>query len=69
MEKKASIRIQRPRSNFLDITALIRSLQRAEGNPDCFRKSKGFCERLDCEWRKYCLNPNETGDEEDASSE
>ena len=24
------------KNDFLDITALIRSIQRAEGNPDCF---------------------------------
>jgi hypothetical protein len=41
--------------NFLDITKLVRSVQRAEGNPDCFRKANGFCDRLDCAWYRYCL--------------
>jgi hypothetical protein len=44
-----------PRKDFLDATALIRSVQRAEGNPDCFRKAQGGCHQSDCAWRKYCL--------------
>jgi len=44
-----------PRKDFLDATALIRSIQRAEGNPDCFRKDQGGCQQSDCAWRKYCL--------------
>ena len=42
--------------NFLDITALIRSIQRAEGNPDCFQKGQGYCDQVDCAWRPYCLD-------------
>ncbi|MCK4391188.1 MAG: hypothetical protein KAV83_13230 [Desulfobacterales bacterium] len=41
--------------NFLDVTNLIRSIQRAEGNPDCFRGAQGYCDQLDCAWRPYCL--------------
>ena len=44
-----------PRKDFLDATALIRSIQRAEGNPDCFRQAQGGCDQFDCAWRKYCL--------------
>ena len=33
-------KIPRQRKNFLDITALIRSLQRSEGNIDCFKTGK-----------------------------
>lgn len=44
-----------PQKNFLDITKLVRSVQRAEGNPDCFRKAKGSCDRVDCAWYRYCL--------------
>ena len=40
---------------FVDMTLLIRSLQRLEGNPDCFRRAKNHCDRLDCAWRVYCL--------------
>jgi hypothetical protein len=43
------------RKNFLDTTNLVRSIQRAEGNPDCFRKAKDYCDRMDCTWRSYCL--------------
>ena len=41
--------------DYLDIPALVRSIQRAEGEPDCFRRPKGSCDRLDCQWRRYCL--------------
>jgi len=46
---------QQPANDFLDITALVRSLQRAEGNPDCFQRAEGYCDREDCEWIKYCV--------------
>lgn len=41
--------------DFLDTTNLVRSIQRAEGNPDCFRRAENYCDRLDCSWRPYCL--------------
>jgi len=44
-----------PRKDFLDTTALIRSIQRAEGNPDCFRRAQVGCDQFNCIWRKYCL--------------
>jgi hypothetical protein len=43
---------------FLDVKALIRSIQRTEGNPDCFGKATDTCDRLDCAWRRYCLEKN-----------
>jgi len=43
------------KKDYLDIPALVRSIQRAEGEPDCFRRPKGYCDRLDCQWRRYCL--------------
>ena len=43
------------RKEFLDITKLVRSVQSAEGNPDCFRKAEGYCDRLDCAWYRYCV--------------
>ena len=43
------------RENLPDITHLIRSVQLIEGNPDCFGKSDGNCDRLDCAWRELCL--------------
>jgi hypothetical protein len=38
-----------------DLTHLIRSLQRLEGNPDCFRKAGHHCEQQDCAWQHYCM--------------
>jgi hypothetical protein len=39
----------------VDMGKLIRSVQRLEGNPDCFGKSLGNCDRSDCAWWEYCL--------------
>lgn len=43
------------KTDFFDLTNLIRSIQRAEGNPDCFGRAQSYCHRLDCAWREYCL--------------
>ena len=45
-------------NNYLDITQLVRSIQRAENNIDCFRKGYNDCNQVDCAWREYCLNDN-----------
>jgi hypothetical protein len=44
-----------PRQHYVDITAMIRSLQRTEGLTDCFRRGIADCDQLDCAWRQYCL--------------
>jgi len=43
------------KTSFLDITTLIRSIQRAEGNTDCFQKGIVDCVQVDCKWRPFCL--------------
>jgi hypothetical protein len=48
--------------NFLDITALIRSVQRSEGNFDCFGKCGGRCNRVDCAWYSYCVELTDSFD-------
>jgi hypothetical protein len=45
-------------NDFLDITALIRSIQRVEGNFDCLHRAKEYCDQSDCYWRPYCLERN-----------
>jgi len=45
--------------DLLDVTELVRSLQRREGNPDCFRKAEGSCDQKDCFWRPWCLKSTE----------
>jgi len=39
----------------VDIIAMVRSLQRAAGVVDCFRKGTADCDVINCEWRPYCL--------------
>jgi hypothetical protein len=41
--------------NVPDITRFIRSVQRLEGNPDCFGTAIVACDRTECLWREYCL--------------
>jgi hypothetical protein len=43
------------KKNFLDIVTLIRSIQRAEGNMDCFQMGMIDCDQVDCKWRSFCL--------------
>jgi len=43
------------KKSFLDITTLIRSIQRAEGHADCFQKGIIDCDQVDCKWRPFCL--------------
>lgn len=42
-------------SGYINITDMIRSLQRTEGLNDCFRRSAAYCDQLECAWRQYCL--------------
>ena len=41
--------------DYLDVTRLIRCIQRAEGNLDCFRRIMGDCQENECCWRPYCI--------------
>jgi hypothetical protein len=43
--------------SLLDMTAMIRSLQRSEGEEDCYRRGHEICDRKECPWRRYCLTP------------
>lgn len=36
---------------------LIRRIQRAEGNFDCFGTAKDYCDQLECCFREDCLKP------------
>jgi hypothetical protein len=43
----------------VDLTELIRSMQRSEGNPDCFRLGVDNCDQLNCAWRSLCLEQHD----------
>jgi hypothetical protein len=47
------------KDHFPDLKHFIRSIQHIEGDPDCFGKSNGHCDREDCKWREYCLKERE----------
>ena len=56
------------KKDFVDLTRLIRSIQRREGNPDCFLTGKEDCSQLDCAWREYCLkSPEQVVSEDDTT--
>jgi len=48
--------------DFCDLARLIRSIQRLEGNPDCFGTAGDSCEQTVCAWREYCLKPQGESD-------
>jgi hypothetical protein len=41
--------------DLCDVARLIRSIQRLEGNPDCFGAAGSSCDQTLCAWRDYCL--------------
>ena len=45
--------------DYVNLVNLIRSVQRAEGNNDCYRRGLQQCERMDCVWRDHCLKAPE----------
>ena len=38
---------------------LIRKVQKAEGNYDCFKTGTDYCDQLQCCFREDCLKPGE----------
>ena len=48
-----------PRHQNVNITDMIRSLQRTEGLSDCFRRGLADCDQRECAWRQYCLEKAE----------
>ncbi|MDF1593899.1 MAG: hypothetical protein P1P89_20510 [Desulfobacterales bacterium] len=55
--------------NRFDLARLIRSVQRIEGNPDCFGKASRHCSQRDCCWKPYCLPPPGFGQKSDFSND
>jgi hypothetical protein len=41
--------------SYPDIVRLVRSIQKTENNPQCFRTGKSNCEQRVCCWREFCL--------------
>ncbi len=59
-EASITTRNKGTKKQFIDMTLLIRSIQRSEGNPDCFGRAEDYCDQLDCSWRPYCLGGAQT---------
>ena len=42
------------KADYVDLVNLVRSIQRLEGNIDCYRRGLQ-CERMNCAWREHCF--------------
>ncbi len=58
-----NIKMRRLKEGFLDVADLVRSLQRGEGNMDCFRRAAERCDQLECAWRAYCFEDRSPAEE------
>ena len=65
MESKGAFN---PQANYLDLVNLVRSIQRAEGNVDCYRRGLQQCDRMACAWRDHCLKAPEVSARGDCDS-
>jgi hypothetical protein len=54
--------------NYVDLVNLVRSIQRAEGNIDCYRRGMQQCDRMSCVWRAHCLKKPEGPSKADSES-
>jgi hypothetical protein len=45
--------------DYVDLVNLVRSIQRAESNIDCYRRGLQQCDRGNCAWRDHCLKEPE----------
>ncbi len=43
----------------LSKTELIRQIQKTEGNFDCFRTAKDYCDQFQCCFREDCIKPSD----------
>ena len=59
LDKMVTEEIFNSKPNYVDLVNLIRSIQRAEGNIDCYRRERQQCDRRSCAWRAYCLKEPE----------
>ncbi len=56
-EIKAIAKAKGIKADDLKKPELIRAIQRAEGNFDCYGSAtSGFCDQPNCMWRKDCLS-------------
>ena len=55
--------------NYVDLVNLVRSIQRAEGNIDCYRRGRQRCDRGSCAWRDHCLEESEGASKIDRESD
>ena len=51
----AEVSHMRGSNKLLDLNALVRSVQRSEGEEACFKIGRFDCDESDCRWRDYCL--------------
>jgi hypothetical protein len=57
------------KQDYVDLVNLVRSIQRAEGNIDCYRRVRQQCDRMNCVWRDHCLKKPEGPSKVDSESQ
>lgn len=56
-EVRAIAKARKIDSTGMSKVDIIHTLQREEGNFDCFASARdGLCDQLDCQWREDCLS-------------
>jgi hypothetical protein len=55
LDKMGTEETYKSKLDYVDLVNLIRSIQRAEGNLDCYRTGRQQCDRMNCAWRDHCL--------------
>ncbi len=56
------------KSDYVDLVKLVRSIQRVEGNVDCYRRGLQ-CDRMNCAWRDHCFIETEGKSADDIGSQ
>lgn len=49
--------------DLVDVTGIVRSFQMRGGDPDCFRRGLIDCDRVYCQWRRWCLGDTQEPEE------
>ena len=55
--------------DYVDLVNVVRSIQRAESNIDCYRSGRQQCDRMNCVWRDHCLKTPEGSSKTDMADD
>ena len=55
MDKMGTEETFNSKPDYVDLVNLVRSIQRAESNIDCYRRGRQQCDQMGCAWRNHCI--------------